>query len=180
MTVVMALIFFPPGPIIRRIMSGFTKSSTCCGAYLESCFRGSAIALAISPSICRRPSCACCMAARIISVVNPVILMSICTPVTPSAVPAILKSMSPRASSSPRISVRTINFSPSLISPIATPATGALIGTPASMSEREPPHTAAIDDEPLDSTVSVTTRTVKGKSSSLGSTGRRDFSASAP
>ena len=34
------------------------------------------------------------------------------------------------------------------------PATGALIGTPASISESEPPQTAAIDDEPFDSSVS--------------------------
>ena len=114
------------------------------------------------------------------SVVRPVILMSICTPVTPSAVPAILKSMSPSASSSPRMSVSTMNFSPSLIRPMATPATGALTGTPASISDREPPQTAAIEEEPLDSMVSATTRRVKGKSASAGRMGRRDFSARAP
>ena len=63
---------------------------------------------------------------------------------------------------------------------MATPATGALIGTPASMRDRQPPHTAAMEDEPLDSTVSDTTRMVKGKLSAEGSTGRRDFSARAP
>ena len=63
---------------------------------------------------------------------------------------------------------------------MATPATGALMGMPASMRERQPPHTAAMEEEPLDSTVSETTRTVKGKSASAGMTGRRDFSARAP
>ena len=47
------------------------------------------------------------------------------------------------------------------------PATGALIGTPASMSESEPPQTAAIDDEPFDSSVSETMRMVYGNFSSL-------------
>ena len=51
------------------------------------------------------------------------------------------------------------------------PATGALIGTPASMSESEPPQTEAIDDEPFDSRISETMRIVYGKSSSSGSTG---------
>ena len=40
------------------------------------------------------------------------------------------------------------------------PATGALIGTPASISARQPPQTEAIDEEPLDSVISVTTRMV--------------------
>ncbi len=48
------------------------------------------------------------------------------------------------------------------------PATGALIGTPASISEREPPHTVAIDDEPFDSSVSETTRIVYGNFSCSG------------
>ena len=61
-------------------------------------------------------------------------------------------------------------WSPSFIRPIAMPATGALIGTPASIRAREPPHTLAIDDEPFDSRISETTRKVYGKSSWLGST----------
>jgi hypothetical protein len=40
------------------------------------------------------------------------------------------------------------------------PATGALIGTPASISARHPPQTEAIDDEPLDSVMSLTMRMV--------------------
>ena len=40
------------------------------------------------------------------------------------------------------------------------PATGASSGTPASISASEPPQTEAIDEEPFDSRMSETTRTV--------------------
>ena len=53
------------------------------------------------------------------------------------------------------------------------PATGALIGTPASMSDSEPPQTVAIDDEPFDSSTSETMRIVYGNSPSSGSTGEQ-------
>ncbi len=55
---------------------------------------------------------------------------------------------------------------------MATPATGAFIGTPASNSARVPPQTVAMDEEPLDSRMSETMRTVYGNASSVGSTGR--------
>ena len=64
--------------------------------------------------------------------------------------------------------------------PIATPATGAFSGTPASISDSEEPHTEAIDDEPLDSRMSDTTRIVYGKSSCDGIIGTSARSASAP
>jgi hypothetical protein len=64
--------------------------------------------------------------------------------------------------------------------PIAIPATGFLIGTPASIRESEEPQTEAIDDDPLDSRMSETTRIVYGKSSCDGITGTRARSASAP
>ena len=95
----------------------------------------------------------------------PSILMSICSAVMPLTVPATLKSMSPRWSSSPRMSDRTANLLPSLIRPIATPATCAFSGTPASISARQPPQTDAIDDEPFDSVISETTRSEYWKSS---------------
>ena len=95
-----------------------------------------------------------------ISSVMPVILMSICSEVTPFSVPATLKSMSPRWSSSPRMSDSTAKPLPSLIRPMAMPATGRFSGTPASISASEVPHTVAIDEEPLDSVISDTTRTV--------------------
>ena len=40
------------------------------------------------------------------------------------------------------------------------PATGAFSGTPASISDSDAPQTDAIDDEPLDSVISETTRMV--------------------
>ncbi len=41
---------------------------------------------------------------------------------------------------------------------MATPATGAANGTPASISDKAAPHTVAIDDDPFDSRMSETTR----------------------
>ena len=110
----------------------------------------------------------------------PPILVSIWKAVMPSAVPVTLKSMSPRWSSTPRMSVSTATLSPSLIRPIATPATGALIGTPASISAMDAPQTDAIDDEPFDSRMSLTMRIVYGKCVSAGITGSTARSASAP
>ena len=60
------------------------------------------------------------------------------------------------------------------------PATGALIGTPASIIERVEPHTDAMEVEPFEASTSETTRSVYGHSSLLGTTGRRARSASAP
>src|SRR5919107_2155818 len=54
--------------------------------------------------------------------------------------------------------------------PMAMPATGRSIGTPASISDSEEPHTDAIDDEPFDSKMSDTMRIVYGKSSNAGRT----------
>ena len=95
-----------------------------------------------------------------ISSVIEVILMSICKDVTPFSVPATLKSISPRWSSSPRISDRTAKSSPSLIRPMAIPAIGASKGTPASIIDRDVPQTVAIEEEPLDSVISETVRNV--------------------
>ncbi len=115
-----------------------------------------------------------------ISIVRPSILMSIWIAVMPCSVPATLKSMSPSASSDPRMSVRTATLSPSLIRPIATPAQAAFIGTPASMSASEPPHTDAIDDDPFDSRISDTIRSVYGKSVCAGSSACSARSARVP
>ena len=60
------------------------------------------------------------------------------------------------------------------------PATGALIGTPASISDSEEPQTEAIEEEPLDSRMSDTTRIVYGKSSIDGIIGTSARSARAP
>ena len=61
------------------------------------------------------------------------------------------------------MSVSTWKRLPSSTRPIATPATGALIGTPASISARLVPQTLAIELEPLDSRISDTTRITYGK-----------------
>jgi len=58
------------------------------------------------------------------------------------------------------MSVRMAKLSPSFTRPIATPATGAETGTPASISASEPPQIVAIDEEPFDSRMSETTRIV--------------------
>ena len=72
--------------------------------------------------------------------------------VIPSVVPATLKSISPKKSSMPWISMNTrklSSLSGSVISPEEIPATGLLIGTPASMSESVDAHTEPCDVEPL-------------------------------
>src|ERR1700761_2962035 len=68
------------------------------------------------------------------------------------------------------MSVRIAYFFPSLIKPIATPATASLIGTPASKHASDAPQTDAIDDEPFDSRISETMRIVYGNSANAGST----------
>ena len=60
------------------------------------------------------------------------------------------------------------------------PLTGALIGTPASISDSVEPHTEPIDEEPFDSSVSETSRIVYGNSSAVGMTASSARCASAP
>ncbi len=120
--------------------------------------------------MCKRAAFAWFNAICMISLVIPSILISICSAVIPSVVPATLKSISPKWSSSPKISERTTKLSPSFTKPIAIPATEALIGTPASINASEEPQTEAIELEPFDSVISETTRTVYGNSSTVGIT----------
>ena len=75
----------------------------------------------------------------------------------PFSVPATLKSISPRKSSIPWISVRILISLPSLINPIAVPLTGAFKGTPASSNESVLPHTDPIEVDPLELKTSLTT-----------------------
>ncbi len=77
-----------------------------------------------------------------------------------SVVPATLKSMSPKASSAPRMSVSVTQAPSECTRPIATPATGALMGTPASISDSDDPHTDAIELEPFEASTSDTARIV--------------------
>ena len=48
----------------------------------------------------------------------------------------------------------------SITRPMAMPATASFRGTPASIIASDPPQTDAIDEEPFDSRMSETTRTV--------------------
>ena len=97
-----------------------------------------------------------------------------------SVVPATLKSMSPNASSAPRMSVSVTYSPPSWISPIAMPDTMSRSGTPASSSDMVDAQTEPIEVEPFDPMASETWRIAYGNSSRLGSTGSRARSASAP
>ncbi len=97
------------------------------------------------------------------SIVMPPTLMSICRAVMPVAgagdlevhVAVVVFGAGDVAQSTAHLPV----FS-SMTSPIATPATGATIGTPASISARAPPQTEAIDEDPFDSRMSETMRIV--------------------
>ena len=66
------------------------------------------------------------------------------------------------------MSVRTTWSSPSLIRPIAIPATGRVILTPAAWRASVDAQTEPIDEEPFDSSVSETSRIVYGNSDSSG------------
>ncbi len=92
-------------------------------------------------------------------------------------VPATLKSISPAKSSASAISDIITDFLPSVIKPMAIPLTGAVIGTPASISAMHELQVAAIDVEPFWLIISVTERMVYGKSASAGNTGIKAFSA---
>ena len=100
-------ITLPPVPITSRIFSFGTFMMVIRGAVAATSSRAPVIAFDISPRMCIRPSRACASAMRMISGVIEVILMSICSAVMPTSVPATLKSMSPRWSSSPRMSDST-------------------------------------------------------------------------
>ena len=93
---VIARMTAPPLPMTSRIFSGSIFIVMMVGAHSDIVSRGFDSTLAISPRMCRRASRAWSSATFMISLVIPSILMSICSAVTPSAVPATLKSMSPR------------------------------------------------------------------------------------
>ena len=88
------------------ICSGLILIDEIRGACSASSVRGSGIASSIRSRIESRARFACSSAPLMISCVTPVILMSIWSAVMPSRVPATLKSMSPRWSSAPWMSVR--------------------------------------------------------------------------
>ena len=122
-------IILPPGPITAPMKSFGISIITSFGACGFTSAFGLSIVFSISPKICILPSLACIRAFSIISMVSPWILISIWQAVIPSAVPVTLKSISPRWSSSPKISESTVHLPDSLsvISPIAIPETGFFI-----------------------------------------------------
>ena len=157
----MPWMIFPPGPMIAPMNSFGIVIVSIRGAWSFSSVRGSSIVSSILPRICIRPSFAWFNARSRISNDKPSTLISICVAVIPFSVPVTLKSISPKWSSSPRISESTAYLSSPafLINPIAIPDTGFLIFTPASISANVPAQTVAMEEEPLDSRISETTRT---------------------
>ena len=67
-----------------------------------------------------------------------------------------------------------------MINPIAIPATGALIGTPAAIKAIVDAQIEACEEEPLDSNTSATTLIVYGNSVSEGITCLKALSPKAP
>ncbi|MCY1550347.1 hypothetical protein D9M68_865990 [compost metagenome] len=89
-------ITLPPVPITSRILSVGIFMVSMRGANSPTSERDAVMALAISPRMWIRPPLACSRAILMICSVMPAILISICSEVTPTSVPATLKSMSPR------------------------------------------------------------------------------------
>mmetsp|Transcript_46847 Transcript_46847/g.107605 ORF Transcript_46847/g.107605 Transcript_46847/m.107605 type:complete len:250 (-) Transcript_46847:410-1159(-) len=180
----MPLIVSPPLPMMRPTTSGETVIFTVRGRLSGSVAACVGIASAMRPRMCSRPSLACSRARRISGKERPSHLMSSWNAVTPSVSPATLKSIVPNASSEPSMSVSTMGCPPPPSSssnrPIATPATGRTIGTPAAIMARHPPHTDAIDDEPHDSVIRDSIRRQYGNSSSDGTAGSSARSAKLP
>ena len=157
-TAMISLIRLPLGPMTSPILSTGIWMLMIRGALALTSSRGAAMASSMTSRIWNRASRACCSAPASTSPGSPVTFMSSWIAVTNSRVPATLKSMSPSASSAPRMSVSVTNLPSSAIMPMAMPATGALIGTPASIMDRVEPHTLAIDVEPLELSTSETRR----------------------
>src|ERR1044071_9230637 len=78
------------------------------------------------------------------------------------------------------MSLMRTNLSFSITSPTDTPATGCLIGTPASIRASVPPHTDAIELDPFDSRITDTRRIVYGNLVAGGMTAFSERSASMP
>mmetsp|Transcript_10921 Transcript_10921/g.15379 ORF Transcript_10921/g.15379 Transcript_10921/m.15379 type:complete len:206 (+) Transcript_10921:680-1297(+) len=161
----MARICLPPGPMTFPILDSSILNAFMRGMVGGSSCLGSASTASILSSIWRRPILACWSARAMVGMVSPSHLMSSWKVVMPSRFPATLKSMVPSASSDPSMSERMTALSLSDVPflslsnmPMAIPATGDLIGTPASMSARQPPHTDAMEEDPLLSVMRDSTR----------------------
>ncbi len=159
------------------ILSGLILSFSMRGAYGLRWSRGPGRTLSMCFMINMRPSWAFLIASERTLTGRPWTFISICKAVIPSVVPVTLKSISPAKSSASIRSVKTYGLSPSIIRPMATPATGRFKGTPASIRARQELQVAAIEVEPFWDMISVTLRIAYGKSSSLGRTGIKARSA---
>jgi hypothetical protein len=98
------LIILPLGPMTSPILSTGILTEMIRGANSESS-SGASIAACRTPRMCSRASRACFSAAASTEAGMPSSLVSSWIAVTNSDVPATLKSMSPKASSAPRMSV---------------------------------------------------------------------------
>ncbi len=151
------LIILPLGPITSPILSTGTLTVMIRGAnWLIS--PGAEIASRITSRMASRASRAWVSAEARTEAGMPSSLVSSCSAVITSLVPATLKSMSPKASSAPRMSVSVTYSPPSWIRPIAMPATMSFSGTPASSSAIVDAQTEPIDVEPLEPMASETCR----------------------
>ena len=105
----------------------------------------------MTSNTCDLASFACERASFITSKLMLFTFMSSCIAVTPSEVPATLKSISPTWSSNPCMSVK-VTYSPSspVISPTDIPATGDVIGTPASIRAKVPAQTLPMEVLPFE------------------------------
>ena len=146
---------FPPGPMTAPMNSFGISKASMRGTQGFSSGRGSAMVSVMHFRMCSRPALACIRAFSRMSNDRPSHLISIWVAVRPSLVPVVLKSISPRWSSSPRLSDSTAYLSSPgfFIRPIAIPETGFFMGTPASIRASVPAQTVAIDEEPLDSII---------------------------
>ena len=102
----MALITLPLGPITSPIFSTGISKVVIFGAVSRTSGLGSTIVSAITSRMSSRASRAWRRASPRTDAGIPAIFVSSCSAVTKSVVPATLKSMSPKASSAPRMSVR--------------------------------------------------------------------------
>ena len=100
------LMTLPLGPMTSPIRSTGIWNDTIFGAFSDTSGRGPLMAPAMTSRISRRASRAWLRAWASTSDGSPSILVSSCRAVMVSPVPATLKSMSPKASSAPRMSVR--------------------------------------------------------------------------
>ena len=105
---IILVIISPPLPITSLIFSGLILNISVFGAYLETSFLGSGITVSIKSRISNLAFLACAKASFNISLVIPLILISIWSEQMPFLVPPTLKSISPKWSSIPWISVKIV------------------------------------------------------------------------